>query len=424
MSGVSLFRQEVTEAKRTDWLGSIVVAAPLSRWLLASLFSALAAALVLFLAFGHYTRRSTVTGQLVPSAGLLSLVAQSAGTVTRVWVHDGQAVHQGDPLVEIASHQESTTLGNTAVLIGQQLEAQQSRLQADLTTQQALTEQQANALRQKASLLRAQLVQIAEQLAIQQKQIDSADDLLERIRPLGAKGYVSAFQIQQQESTALAAKDQYNSLRRQQLDVRQQLDATQQQFAQLPLNAATQRNVTERQLAQVAQSLAENAMQRAIVLRAPRDGLVSTVLLKPGQAVLAGQTALSVLPADSVLLAQLLVPSRAVGFITTGSLVVLRYAAFPYQKFGQHYGRVTDVSRSALTPAEVQSLSGQTSREPLYRVQVALDHQTVMAYGKLEPVKPGMAVSADILMDRRSLLQWAFEPLYGMKNHLLGDARG
>jgi membrane fusion protein len=222
----------------------------------------------------------------------------------------------------------------------------------------------------------------------------------------------------------LDSESQYKALVRQQLDTRQQLDAARQQLAQLPLDAAAKRNDTERQLAGIAQSMAQNELQRAVVLRAPRDGTVSAVLPKPGQMVSAGQSLLSILPAGSALQAQLLVPSRAIGFIDPGSRVVLRYEAFPYQKFGQQYGQVTDVSRSALNSSEIATLIGQQSQQPLYRVQVKLDEQFVLAYGHKEPVKPGMTLQADILMDRRSLLEWVFEPLYGMAHHLMGGARG
>jgi membrane fusion protein len=344
--------------------------------------------------------------------------------VTHVWVRDGQAVKRGDPLIEISSEQDSAALGDTHALVGQQLDVQRVRLQADLLTQKQLTVQQENTLREKSVLLRAQLDQINGQLAIQKKQADSAEQLLERIRPLGANGYVSAFQIQQQQTAAFDAQAQYKSLLRQQLDTRQQLGATQQQLKQLPLDATTKRNDTERQLAEIGQSMAQNEMQRAVVLRAPRDGVVSALLLKEGQMVASGQSTLSLLPAGSVLQAQLLVPSRAVGFIEPGSRVVLRYQAFPYQKFGQQYGKVADVSRNALTPSEVQALVGQQTQEPLYRVQVTLDSQQVMAYGKPEAVKPGMAVDADILMEKRSLLEWVFEPLYGMAHHLMGASHG
>jgi hypothetical protein len=77
-----LFRQEVVDAKRGEWLGSIIVAAPLSRWLLTMLALTLAVVILLFLFFGHYTRRETVLGQLVPSAGLLNIAAPGAGTIS------------------------------------------------------------------------------------------------------------------------------------------------------------------------------------------------------------------------------------------------------------------------------------------------------------------------------------------------------
>lgn len=419
-----LFRQEVIDARRGEYLGSITVAAPLSRWLLTLLASVLAAAILLFLFFGHYTSRETVAGTLVPSAGLLNVEAPSAGTVTKLHVHDGQQIKAGDVLLEISGDQDSAALGDTHALVAQQLDLQRSRLQADLANQKQLSAQQTAALRAKIALLQSQLSQITGQLALQQQQVDSNQHLLDRIQPLLAKGYVSAVQIQQQTAALLNAQTQYKTLMRQQLDARQQLATADQQLAQLPLDDATRRNDTERQLASLTQSMAQNEQQRATVLRAPRAGVVSSVLLKPGQTVSVGQPLLSILPRGSTLQAQLLVPSRAIGFIEPGNRVVMRYQAFAYQKFGQQYGRITDISRSALSPGELAVLLGQSSRqtEPMYRVRVKLDSQDVLAYGKPQPVKPGMALNADILMDRRRLIEWVFEPLYGMAHHLAGGA--
>lgn len=419
-----LFRQEVIEAKRGEWLGSIIVATPLSRWALTTLALILAAAIMLFLLLGHYTRRETVTGQLVPNRGVLTVAAPGVGTVTRLLVRGGQHVEAGDALLELSSKQDSTALGDTYTLVAQQLDIQRARLRSDLANQNQLATQQADALRAKVVLLQAQLKQIDGQLALQQQQVSSNQQLLARIKPLGVKGYVSAVQIQQQTTAVLNAQAQYKQLRRQQLEARQQLDSADQQLAQLPLDEATKRNDTERQLAALTQSIAQNEQQRAIVLHAPRAGVVSTVLLKPGQMVSAGQPLLSILPAGSLMQAQLLVPSRAIGFIEPGSRVVMRYQAFAYQKFGQQYGHVTDISRSALSPADVATLIGERPQtaQPMYRVQVALDSQHVLAYGKPEPVRPGMALEADILIDRRRLIEWVFEPLYGMAHHLAGGS--
>ncbi|MBN8948278.1 MAG: HlyD family efflux transporter periplasmic adaptor subunit [Rhodanobacter sp.] len=412
------------EAKRGEWLGSIIVATPLSRWALTTLALILAAAIMLFLLLGHYTRRETVTGQLVPNRGVLTVAAPGVGTVTRLLVRGGQHVEAGDALLELSSKQDSTALGDTYTLVAQQLDIQRARLRSDLANQNQLATQQADALRAKVVLLQAQLKQIDGQLALQQQQVSSNQQLLARIKPLGVKGYVSAVQIQQQTTAVLNAQAQYKQLRRQQLEARQQLDSADQQLAQLPLDEATKRNDTERQLAALTQSIAQNEQQRAIVLHAPRAGVVSTVLLKPGQMVSAGQPLLSILPAGSLMQAQLLVPSRAIGFIEPGSRVVMRYQAFAYQKFGQQYGHVTDISRSALSPADVATLIGERPQtaQPMYRVQVALDSQHVLAYGKPEPVRPGMALEADILIDRRRLIEWVFEPLYGMAHHLAGGS--
>ena len=110
-----------------------------------------------------------------------------------------------------------------------------------------------------------------------------------------------------------------------------------------------------------------------------------------------------------------MVPSRAIGFIRNGERVVLRYQAYPYQKFGQQYGRVADVSRSALSPQEVANLTGQPNvQEQHYRVVVALARQDIVAYGRNEQLRPGMALEADVLIDKRRLIEWVLEPLFAL----------
>lgn len=411
---LDLFRPEALAAKRGEWLGTIQLAAPLSGWVLSAVALALAGTLLTFLTFGQYTRRERVTGQLVPVGGLLVVGSPNGGTVARMLVHEGESVHRGDGLIEISGELDSAALGGTRALVSTQLRVQRSRLDSDLSDQQRLAESQAQGLRIRIVSLRDQAAQVDAQLALQRKQTDSAQQLFDKIEPMRDKGYVSAIQIQQEEANLLADRSQLKALQRQRLDVEQQIEDAKQQLVQIPLTLAGKQNDTQRALAEIDQQLAQNEAQRAIVLRAPADATVSTLPVDAGQAVSAGQTLLTLLPAGSELQAQLLVPSSGVGFVRAGDRVVLRYRAYPYQKFGQHYGQVSEVSRSALTPSEVAAITGQAANEPLYRVAVKLDAPTVLAYGKREPLKAGMALDADILQESRRLIEWVFEPLYGL----------
>ena len=92
----------------------------------------------------------------------------------------------------------------------------------------------------------------------------------------------------------------------------------------------------------------------------------------------------------------------------------MRYQAYPYQKFGHHRGTVIRISRSAVVATGNDGLD----REPYYRVLVALDRQSILAYGNAEALRPGMRLDADILGERRKLYEWALEPLYAVRGRI------
>lgn len=417
-----LFRKEVLAAHQNEWLGSIRLQPPRLGWPFFGLGLVATAAILWLLIGSHYTRHEQVDGTLVPSSGLLTVTPVASGIVTRVLVREGDKVHAGQPLVEISGEQDSAALGDTHAAIATQLQFKRNRLQADLDEQQHLAGLQKEDLHSRLTLLHGQIAQMDQQIALQQQRADSALALYEQWSKLGNNGVVSKLQLLQQHDTALQNLVQLKQLKGQSFQLRQQSEQLQGQLDQLPETTSSKRNDTERQLADVAQSLSQNAAQRAVLLRASTDGTVANVLIHPGQAVTAQQSLMAVLPAKSELLAELWVPTKAVGFITPGERVVMRYQAYPYQKFGQHFGRVSDVSRSALSAAEVSRLLGQDIKEPRYRVQVALDSQNVLAYGRAEALKPGMTLDADVLLDRRRLIEWVLQPLSGFTRSLQGNA--
>jgi membrane fusion protein len=133
--------------------------------------------------------------------------------------------------------------------------------------------------------------------------------------------------------------------------------------------------------------------------------VVGGVSAQAGQAVTAGAVLASVLPAQARLQAHLFAPSSAIGFVREHQAVLLRYHAYPYQKFGHQRGEVIDVSRAPVAGSDA---------EPVYRVTVALERQDITAYGETMPLTPGMRLDADVLLDRRRLIEWIFEPVLGL----------
>ncbi|KAF1012670.1 MAG: Colicin V secretion protein CvaA [Burkholderia gladioli] len=413
-----LFRAEV--ARRSDHsLGSIRLISPLSHHIWASLATLILLTILGLLWFGRYTRREHVEGSLVPTDGLITLSSRGPGVITQLNVTEGNAIKAGDVLMVVSGERTSERLGNTQAAVTAAVQDQQQRIDDDLRLARDIAEDQDGALRKQAESLVQQATQLNAQIGIVEKQRSSYTTLLAKIEPLVAKGYVSALQIQQQQAQALDAESQLKTLTRQRIEVTQQTATVRNQLAQLPLTTANKLNELRRQRAQGDQALAQSEAERSVTLRATHDGVVSSLLVKVGQAVSIGQPVLALVPKASRLEAQLMVPTQAVGFVHEGTAVALHYQAFPYQKFGVHRGVVTQVSRSALTPAEITAVLGQrTPEQALYRVMVQLEDQDVLAYGKREALVPGMGVDADLMLDRRRLIEWAFEPIYGMRQRM------
>lgn len=410
-----LFRPEVLEAKRGSWLGGISLAQPLRLWLLTLAAATAATAIVLFVTFGTYTRRSTVAGQLVPSQGLATVLAPATGVVTRLDAVEGVRVQVGAALAVVSVPRATLASGDTQVALEQQLGQRQAGLMSAQEAQQRQLQAQAQGTREQLAVAQRELRQIESEVATRRDQIRIANETLERLRRLEDGQYVSVLQIKQQEAGVLEYTGQMQGLQRQAIGTRRLIAQLQQAVRELPAQERASEAGFQRELAQLEQERVQTQAGGALVVKAPVAGVVATQVVKPGQAVQAGQPLMTLLPGDGRLEAELLVPSRAIGFIEPGDRVLLRYQSFPYQKFGHQEGRVAAISRSALSPSELGALSGNAQQgEPFYRVTVSLARQAITAYGKPESLRPGMVLDADVLGERRALIEWIFEPLYSL----------
>lgn len=152
-----------------------------------------------------------------------------------------------------------------------------------------------------------------------------------------------------------------------------------------------------------------------VLVRAPQDGVVVAVRAVPGQRLAPSAVMASLAPAQVRLQAQFYAPSSAIGYLRPDQPVLLRYPAFPPQQFGHFPGRVLQVSRTPLVASELPAAgargTGSTADEPLYRIAVALDAQSVQANGQVLALAAGMQVETDVPLERRRLIEWLFDPV-------------
>jgi membrane fusion protein len=167
------------------------------------------------------------------------------------------------------------------------------------------------------------------------------------------------------------------------------------------------------QLAGINQQVSQTDAQRGLDVRSNRAGKITNLLVKPGMMTQSTRPLMTILPEGAILEAVLFVPTRAYGFVRSGQETRIRYQAFPYQRFGIYSGEIVEVSQSVVLPNET-SLP-VVFQEPVYKVVVKLEHQGAAAYGATVPLQSGMLLEADIMVDKRTLFEWLFEPIYSIK---------
>ena len=130
--------------------------------------------------------------------------------------------------------------------------------------------------------------------------------------------------------------------------LRDRINEARYSLEQLATVTATKLQPLRTELANTEQRIAETDARRAYVVRAPITGRISLVQVNIGQPADPHRLQMEIVPANASLQAVLFVPSRAAGFVHAGQRVRLLYDAFPYQKYGTHGGRITEVSQTPL----------------------------------------------------------------------------
>jgi membrane fusion protein len=418
-----LFRHEVMAERQTPWLGTVLIEPKFSHKLVTLIATLLAASVITLLLFGNLARKARIEGMLVPDKGLVRVYAPRQGLVTRILVTEGTTVKRGQPLLAVSGETQSQSRGATVEEVIARLAARKSSLTASLDLQGKIFDQRATSLRRQLESTERQKNHLQSEITLQRQSVNVGNQALKRDAKLRKSQLIPVTRLQQTEQDLLEKSVELGALERQLASLETEMTRSLNQLEELPMLRDAELADISRQISAIDQDIAEAEARREIVIAAPQDGTVTTILTEQGGNAFPSSPLMSIVPEASELYAHLFGPSRAIGFVQEGQKLNIRFQPYPYQQFGLYGGVITTVSRSPVSATELPDRFADLARnanEPVFRIIAKLDQQTVKAYGKPVALQPGMKLEADVVIENRSLIDWLLDPLYSLTGKLQG----
>lgn len=407
-SAVPLFRPEVIEARRDRLHGDISLALPLSWQAIGYLLLAALVAAAIFLVAAPYARVETVSGAIVVDKGTAAIVPTRAGVIADLGVREGQRVGKGQLLARIRAEEDLVSGGTAPQRVMEALRAQDRQLgsQAGLMLNAASAERAR--LEASAAGLRQEIASLAQQIADQDRLVALASQELQRVQGVAGKGFISRSDVESREATLLGRRQQLAQLHQARSAKLSNLTEMERAVAQANANAQAQVAAIQAQRTELAQQMAQYDAAKGYALVSPVAGTVTALTGRVGQPAVAGQQLMVIVPSGGRARVELYVPTSAAGFLKPGQEVRLAVDAFPYQQFGTVPARITHIASAVVAK---QQASGAV---PVYIVTAELDRPVIRAFGRDQPLQPGMTLTARIVTRRQSLFEWLFEPLFAV----------
>lgn len=192
--------------------------------------------------------------------------------------------------------------------------------------------------------------------------------------------------------------------------LREELTTSQAQLRQFMVNKPVadtleQQNRIARLQSEIA--AAQLALQHTTIT-APVAGTLTTLEVRSvGTVLQAGQTIATISQRGARLLVEAHVPNKDIAFIEKGLPAKLKFDAFPFQDYGIVEGTVIEVSPDAQTDKDSNSF---------YKVMIAPRQTEISAKGQNVSLRPGLALSAEIVTERKSILGLILEPFRKLKS--------
>lgn len=408
---------------------------------------------------------ASATGKIMPSSRTKVIQPFETGVVRAILVQDGQAVKAGEVLIELdptANAADRDRLQSD--LLAERLNI--ARLRAALAggedpladfappadapptlvgAQRQLLVNQVGEHRAKVAALGRQQAQKEAEQATIQATIHKLETVIPVIQPrvemrrvlmekdLGSKiAYLETLQLLVEQQKELGIQSSH--LQEAAAAVSAIGETRRQAVAEFWRALSDELTKSEQKAMGLAQELIK-AEQKTRLQRlvAPVDGVVQQLAIHTvGGVVTPAQSLMVVVPSDSRLEIEAMVPNRDIGFVHPGQVAEIKVDTFNFTRYGLLRGEVLSVSQDAIIRERKQERDergqgAQTdSSEPkgqelTYSARISLDRTQMQVDDRLVNLSPGMAVTVEIKTGSRRILSYLLSPLLRYRHEVLRE---
>lgn len=403
----------------------------------------LIASLIVWALIGRLDIVAVAEGKLVPQSYLKIVQPPEAGIVKEILVKEGETVTAGQVLMRMdamvteadgramdAEHARKSlalrridaelgghvfrSMANDPPALAMEVAAQ---YQANRSAYDAaLAEEQSRLIKAKQDMYAAEqvLTKLADTIPHYQQQAQAFDKLEE-------KGFVGPLMASDKRREKIEKEQEFKTQEHVIESARAGILQSEKRLTQIHSDYRRQlyaeRNEVANALEKLTQEVAKQSHRRELLeLKAPQTSIVKDLATHTtGTVVQPGTVLLTLVPKEDTLRAEVWVSNEDIGFVREGQTVKLKFAAFPFQKYGLAEGTVEHVSADA---ADTATANGAPTEEnkgasmPLvYKALVTLKTMRLEANGRAFPLSAGMQTNAEILLGTRTVAEYLLSPL-------------
>ena len=361
-------------------------------WILIALFgTALLVAIVV-----HLPETVRVPFVLVPQEGADPIQSPRLGVVHKVCVTEGQSVAAKEELFVLRSDE----------IRG--LDTQLHALTEDLRTREESLAKSDTAHNSQLEIKIAEIDQAESEVKFREKHASSSRELVTRMETLSNTGGISQVELLRLRLDLAASEKDQSVAQRTLQQVKLERQRMETEHSRLRGEALTEIEKIKFRIAGLQNDL-QSSERNMLSVRAPYDGVViSLAQQNAGNVVQNGQELCQMARHDSKPRARLALSEAGLPRLALGQRVRFFFEAFPYQRYGAVNARLDWISPSAVVTPEGPRFVGLAS----------VDTSENSGKKKPLPIRVGMRGEARIVVGRRTLIQYAFDPIRQLSENL------